>query len=71
MCVKRKYDKRGAETALNLILGRLKGYQNRKEKRMYFCMLCDGWHLTSMEEASFEVETEEIQNDQFKKYLQQ
>lgn len=69
MCTKVKYDKRGAQTALNFF--KKISYQNRKEKRMYHCMLCDAWHLTSMDEANFEIRSEEIVNKNFEKYLEQ
>ncbi len=71
MCIKVRYDKRGAQTALNSIKSFCGKFQNRREKRMYHCMVCDAWHLTSMDEPSFEIRAEEIQNDSFKKYLEQ
>ncbi len=71
MCSKRQFDKRGAQTALNNMNTHLKRFANRKEKRIYHCMDCDAWHLTSMDEPSYEIRAVEIENDQFKKYLSQ
>lgn len=48
MCDKVKYDKKGAQTALNSITRQKhKRWRKKKEVRYYHCPLCNGWHLTS------------------------
>ncbi len=70
MCVKQKLTKAEAKMALKRRMD-FRGKQYVREKRIYHCMFCDAWHLTSQEEPSFEIRSEEISNDGFKKYLEQ
>lgn len=42
ICPKRKFDKKGAQTALNVARK-----HHREEKRIYHCPICKYWHLTS------------------------
>ena len=49
MCNKQKYSKKEAKTVLNHCKGnKRKNYRN--ECRIYECLECDSWHLTSKEE---------------------
>ena len=47
ICDKRKFNKREAKSALNMLKDSNKPW--RKESRYYHCPLCNYWHLTSKE----------------------
>lgn len=50
MCDKVKFTKSEAEQAL--IRNKKSSKQYRKECRKYYCVFCNAWHLTSMEDKS-------------------
>lgn len=72
-CLKKTYDKKGAQSALNKIhksLGKhKKRYKRSKEIRYYFCDQCNGWHLTSMSEDDRELFEVTINKELFKPFL--
>jgi hypothetical protein len=73
-CIKRRYTKKEAVTALNFIRENRYGRQYRKEMRYYHCPLCNNWHLTSKEFTGLE-QIEEIdhilQKEKWMKFLAQ
>jgi hypothetical protein len=80
-CTKKAFTKKEAQSVLNnhqANKGR-KSARSRKEQRMYQCDACDMWHLTSMDEAVYELIREQKQNSvtpvqvglEVKKYVRQ
>lgn len=68
-CGKKVLTKREAEGALNNAL--VSGKRFRREKRMYYCEGCNGWHLSSIEEWIEEPPKVEIMESFFAKYMEQ
>lgn len=64
ICGKKIFTKREAEAILKK-KGRSRK-RGKKEKRMYYCEPCNGWHLTSQEE-----EPKLVQNNISKKFKKQ
>lgn len=57
-CLKRKYEKVEAERLAKSLKRKAKkcfGHTNRKEKRAYFCLSCNTFHLTSMSQNEWEL----------------
>jgi hypothetical protein len=52
MCGKLKLTKREAQHAIKKAGKNRKQY--RREKRFYYCEMCNAWHLTSQEYAPYE-----------------
>jgi len=48
MCEKEKFSKKSAKTIINHAKKQNKKW--RREKRCYFCDVCEAWHVTSKEE---------------------
>lgn len=68
-CGKKVLTKREAEGALNE--ASVSGKKFRREKRMYYCERCGGWHLTSKEEWPEEPIKVDIMEPFFAKYMEQ
>lgn len=66
-CGKKVLTKREAEGALNKAKSHKRKY--RREKRMYYCEKCKGWHLSSKEEWPEEPLKVEILEPFFAKYM--
>lgn len=49
MCSKRCFSKKEASNALKDIQRHYQHRQHRKEKRIYYCDVCNCWHLSSKE----------------------
>ncbi len=57
-CGKLKYGEQAAKDAAKKIRKEAKkcfGHTNRKEKRAYFCLSCNTFHLTSMSQNEWEL----------------
>lgn len=70
-CLKVKYSKKEAETALNRILSHDRKYRwkkrGRRESRVYHCPICNSHHLTSRD---FETQWLKMENrEEFFKQL--
>lgn len=66
-CGKKVLTKREAEGALNKAKSHKRKY--RREKRMYYCDGCNGWHLSSIEEWVEEPIKVDILEPFFAKYM--